>query len=103
MKNYFRYFILFILVFSIFVNARIDYDERVYYVNNYIYNFTKCRDYIYLSEKFPYIYENDEYYVGNEFNSGGSYVLMLWPYSTSTQLVVWQVGYHSGITLEYYP
>lgn len=35
--------------------------------------------------------------------SDGSYVLMLWPYSTSTQLVVWQVGYHSGIKLDYYP
>ena len=35
--------------------------------------------------------------------SGGSYVLVLWPYSTSTELVVWQVGYHNNISLQYYP
>ena len=35
--------------------------------------------------------------------SGGDYVLILWPYTSSNGLVVWQVGYHSGITLDYYP
>ena len=73
-KNYFKYIILiFTFSFPMVVGASsgLDYQDTIRYVNNYIYQYHKYNNYIYIDDRIGYNYENGEIKYNSDFKSGG--------------------------------
>ena len=66
------FFIMFLML-PIFVMADsgVDYEEAVYYTNNYIYSFDKYNSYLFFKDKLEYVYEDGVFSYNPNFKSGG--------------------------------